>query len=53
LVVPRRLGGGEAWLLVRARGGGNELAALLRNQGLEVDASSDREVRVRVSRGTP
>src|SRR5262249_14576621 len=51
-VVPRRLGGGEVWLTVRGRTAGGILAQTLRAQGLQVDVATDREVRVRVPRGT-
>jgi hypothetical protein len=49
-VLPRRLGGGEVWLTVRGREGGGAIANLLRAQGIEVDASSEREVRARMPR---
>jgi hypothetical protein len=51
-VAPRRLGGGEVWITVRGRTAGGILAQTLRSQGLQVDVATDREVRVRVPRGT-
>jgi hypothetical protein len=50
-VLPRRLGGGEAWFLLRGRTSGSQVAQAVRAQGLEVDAASDREVRARAGRG--
>ena len=48
-----RLGAGELTLLVRTAQPGAQVAAALRSQGLEVDAASDREVRIRLARTTP
>jgi hypothetical protein len=51
--LPRRMGGGDLWMSLRAPAGGRALAQTIAAQGMQVDAASDREVRVRAQRGEP